>query len=175
MQFGKRGLWSEKKTCRFTSTTFDKGSTETTKRNKEKTLKANMTLNPGECQAQLLELSIYVRNFRRWQHRNDKSSRWNEQKKVESKLKTHSPGECQARFPELEMKSISDLEDSFTGAIVGRDLCHAWFDVDYIEKTVYDEKVEKWKGMKWTTYKIAYWILSERNADEIPCPNLVQI
>ena len=65
------------------------------------------------------------------------------EKKVKSKRKTHNPGECQARFPELEMKSISDIEDSFTGDIVGRDLCHAWFDVDYTEKTVYDGKVEK--------------------------------
>jgi len=70
------------------------------------------------------------------------------EKKVESKLKTHNPGECQVRFPELEMKSISDLEDSFTGAIVGRVLCHAWFDVDFREeKTVYDGNVEKWKGL----------------------------
>lgn len=51
----------------------------------------------------------------------------------------------ESEFPELEKNSISAVTDILSGALVGRNICHVWFNSDSGEKTVYSGRVKKLK------------------------------
>ena len=59
-------------------------------------------------------------------------------------------------FPDLEDNLLSDLVGTLSGYVVGRDICHVWYETDKKLKTVYSGRLEKLRKRK-GNYKVAYW------------------
>lgn len=53
-----------------------------------------------------------------------------ERKAIENKLKVLDVSLIESEFPELEENSISAVTDILSGALVGRNICHVWFNSD---------------------------------------------
>jgi len=94
-----------------------------------------------------------------------------ERKQVEAKLRTLDPCDLEVEFPDLENNSLTDLVDIMTGAIVGRNICHVWYDANCKEKIIYNGRVEKPKRRKGDIYmyKISYWRQDETYEDAVDC------
>jgi hypothetical protein len=78
-------------------------------------------------------------------------------KTIEKKLKTINLEDIEKEFPELASNSLADLKDIMSGAVVGRNICHVWYDTDSLEKNIYSGRIEKLKGKKSNTYVVLYW------------------
>ncbi|XP_065681835.1 uncharacterized protein LOC124811391 [Hydra vulgaris] len=61
-------------------------------------------------------------------------------------------------FPELESNQLSDLSDMLSDTVVGRNICHIWFNSQMQGEEVYYGKLEKMKlknGKQ--VYVVGYW------------------
>ena len=72
-----------------------------------------------------------------------------ERKDIEAKVKSVDLRDIQATFPDRDETTWSDLADILTGAAVGRNICHTWYDADTKEKTTYSGRIEKLKERKY--------------------------
>ena len=61
--------------------------------------------------------------------------------KVESKFK-NSDVDVSREFPDLDEETKQGVQDILAGKVVGRRICHVWYDVDSQEKTLYNEKIK---------------------------------
>ncbi|XP_070207733.1 uncharacterized protein [Littorina saxatilis] len=71
-----------------------------------------------------------------------------------------------ALFPDLEKKEAADVSDILSGTIIGRRLCHMWFDEDTNSQKMYYGKVLKTKKKKPDVLVIAYWSPKEEEEDD---------
>ena len=80
-------------------------------------------------------------------------------KNIEDKLKSTDIEDIRTVFPDLEDSLLSDLVGILTGDVVGRDICHVWYETDKKLKTVYSGRLEKLRKRKGnpSNYKVAYW------------------
>lgn len=76
-------------------------------------------------------------------------------KDIEKKLRTLDPDDVVNEFPELE--NSSDLVGILNGTVIGRDICHVWYDSDTLDKIIYYGRIEKLKRKRGNIYEIAYW------------------
>lgn len=72
-----------------------------------------------------------------------------ERKAVEKKLKDVDINNIPKVFPDLGEDICSKLTDILTGKVVGRTICHTWYDETTGDKTVWSGKIEKQKTEKW--------------------------
>lgn len=83
-----------------------------------------------------------------------------ERNKVEKKLKACDGTLALAdnvAFPDLQETVSQVVSDILSGKIVGRQICHVWYDSDKQDKTMYFGKVEKLLKKGGGTYCIGYW------------------
>ena len=115
--------------------------------------------NRNKVDAVRKEMSVRAANKR--QKKSEK-----ERKAVEKKLKEMDINDINQVFPELEQNVCSMLSDILTGRVVGRTICHTWYDESTGEKTVWSGKVEKQRRRSGTNfYSIAYWSEDETYKD----------
>ncbi|KAI0241979.1 hypothetical protein LSAT2_015340 [Lamellibrachia satsuma] len=88
-----------------------------------------------------------------------------ERKDIEAKVKSVDVRDIQATFPDRDKTTWSDLADILTGAAVGRNICHTWYDADAKEKTTYSSRIEKLKERKCDS--ICYWDSGETYDDAV--------
>lgn len=70
-------------------------------------------------------------------------------------------------FPDVDDESMKQTaEDILGGKIVGRNICHVWFDEETKEDTVYSGHVDKFLKKKNGTYVIGYWQDGETYEDD---------
>ena len=89
-----------------------------------------------------------------------------ERKAIKKRIRdlcTGNPEDVSKAFPDLETKEVFNLSDIILGNVVGRSLCHVWYDEDGQDKVVNCGKFEKLKRSK--TYVVAYWKQNETNDD----------
>jgi hypothetical protein len=81
-----------------------------------------------------------------------------ERKEIEKKVKTVDVNHIKTVFPDISADIHSSLKEILTGTLVGRNICHTWYDEDTNEQTVYSGRIEKLKKKKGEKcYNIAYW------------------
>ncbi|XP_014674001.1 PREDICTED: uncharacterized protein LOC106814216 [Priapulus caudatus] len=82
-----------------------------------------------------------------------------ERKNIEKKLNCVEAGNLKTVFPEIAEDIHSDLVGILQGTVVGRNICHTWYDEETNEKTIWSGRIEKLKKRKGNIYcyKIAYW------------------
>ena len=92
-----------------------------------------------------------------------------DRKDIEKKLKSVDVGDIATQFPELEENSVTDLAGILTGDVVGRNICHVWYNADTRDKTVYSGMIEKLKKRKGNAhcYKVVYWGQEESYDDAV--------
>ena len=84
--------------------------------------------------------------------------------KVEKQLRS-SEMNVERDFSHLEESAQSDLADILAGKVVGRRICHIWYNREMRSKTMYNGKVEKLKKKAGGTYVIGYWSQDEEYDD----------
>ncbi|XP_070181627.1 uncharacterized protein [Littorina saxatilis] len=89
-----------------------------------------------------------------------------ERRKIEKALKDCAPHQVEQLFPDLEKKEAADVSDIMSGTIIGRRLCHMWFDEDTNSQKMYYGKVLKTKKKKPDVLVIAYWSPKEEEEDD---------
>ena len=92
-----------------------------------------------------------------------------ERKSVEAKVKSVDVRDIPATFPDLTGTTQCELADILTGAVVGRNICHTWYDADTKERTVYSGRIEKLKRKKKDvhSYTVGYWNSGETYDDAV--------
>ena len=82
-----------------------------------------------------------------------------ERKDVEVKVKSVDVRDIPATFPDLSDTMESDLAGILTGAVVGRNISHTWYDAETMSKTRYSGRIEKLKKRKGDvhSYTVGYW------------------
>ena len=85
--------------------------------------------------------------------------------KLEKRLKSHDL-DIYVDFPELEESIQKGVRDILDGKIIGRRICHVWYDDDSQTKTVYNGKVEKLLKKAGGTYVVGYWSEEETYQDD---------
>ena len=92
-----------------------------------------------------------------------------ERKDIEAKVKSVDVRDIQATFPDRDETTWSDLADILTGAAVGRNICHTWYDADTKERTTYSGRIEKLKKRKGNVipYVVSYWDSGETYDDAV--------
>ena len=82
-----------------------------------------------------------------------------DRKDVEVKVKSIDVQDIAARFPDLSDTMQSDLAGILTGAVVGRNISHTWYDAETKTKTRYLGRIEKMKKRKGDvhSYTVGYW------------------
>ncbi|KAK6177160.1 hypothetical protein SNE40_015317 [Patella caerulea] len=81
-----------------------------------------------------------------------------ELRKLEKKLKTMSKTDIEKEYQNLEGGKLESLLDLWEEKVVGKDICHLWYDSESQEKTLYNGRIVKF--MKRTAmFKVAYWDL----------------
>jgi hypothetical protein len=105
---------------------------------------------------------------------------------VEKALKDCAPRQVEQLFPDLKKKEAADVSDILFGTIIGRRLCHMWFEVSDIlfgtiigrclchmwfdedtnSQKMYYGKVLKTKKKKPDVLVIAYWSPKEEEEDD---------
>ena len=70
-------------------------------------------------------------------------------------------------FPDLGHNITAMLIDILNGRVVGRTLCHTWYNEALVKKTIWSGKVEKVKRRSGNInlYRIAYWTEDETYED----------
>ena len=86
--------------------------------------------------------------------------------KVEKQLRS-SEMNVVRDFSHLEETAQSDLADILAGKVVGRRICHIWYNREMRSKTMYNGKVEKLKKKAGGTYVIGYWSQVEGYDDAV--------
>nr|XP_047144092.1 uncharacterized protein LOC124817731 [Hydra vulgaris] len=81
-----------------------------------------------------------------------------EKRKLERDLRVQSFNDMKDLYKHLSIKQLSDLNDVMSERIVGRELCHEWFDADNSKSVMYDGRVEKVNRRKDDKiFTISYW------------------
>ncbi|KAK6183204.1 hypothetical protein SNE40_010731 [Patella caerulea] len=90
-------------------------------------------------------------------------------KDLEKKLMATDITDINTEFPDLEETCVVNLTDILSGKVVGRDICHMWYDNDTQEKTVYSGRIEKLKKKQGQIYyyRIGYWEKEESYEDAV--------
>lgn len=80
------------------------------------------------------------------------------QKQLEKKLQSVDLKNIASAFPELSEMEVSTLEDILSGKIIGRNLCHTWYDIDKNTQSTWNGRILKLKQVRRVPfYKISYW------------------
>ena len=80
-------------------------------------------------------------------------------KKLEKKLEAIQPlteSGLEEEFPDMDAGMLEETMDILQGKVVGRNICHYWFDTETQEKTLYYGRVEKLRKNR-LTYRVCYW------------------
>ena len=90
-------------------------------------------------------------------------------KDLEKKLKSVDVADIATAFPDLEEDRVQNLGDILGGRVVGRSICHVWYDEESREETVYSGKIEKLKKRQGQAniYRIGYWAKEETYDDAV--------
>ncbi|KAK6174994.1 hypothetical protein SNE40_013537 [Patella caerulea] len=82
-----------------------------------------------------------------------------QRKAIEKKLKNTDIRELKSVFPDISEDIHLALIDVLRGTVVGRSICHTWYDETTCDQTLYSGKIEKLKKRKGDVYcyTIAYW------------------
>lgn len=70
-------------------------------------------------------------------------------------MRSLDPDDIEKEFPELE--DSVNLVSILNGTVVGRDICHVWYDSETQDKIIYCGRIEKLKRKNGNIYVIAYW------------------
>lgn len=90
------------------------------------------------------------------------------QKKLEKKLQSVDVNNLGTEFPDLTEENVSVLKNILTGHVVGKDICHTWYEEVDNSHSVWYGRVEKLKTRgrgKVPHYKVAYWAEDESYDD----------
>nr|XP_047126045.1 uncharacterized protein LOC124807754 [Hydra vulgaris]XP_047126048.1 uncharacterized protein LOC124807754 [Hydra vulgaris]XP_047126050.1 uncharacterized protein LOC124807754 [Hydra vulgaris] len=91
-----------------------------------------------------------------------------EKRKLEQQLTLLTISEILNLFKNLSTKQIDDLNDVMCERIVGRNLCHEWYDSDTAMTVLYNGRVEKLKkAQKDIIYTISYWTREENDTEAV--------
>ena len=90
-----------------------------------------------------------------------------ERKTTEMKLKHLNLDDIHKEFPNLEQNTITDLSDIMSGAVVGRNICHVWYDSASQEKSIFSGRIVKLKKKKNNMYVVGYWSQDETFEDAV--------
>ena len=89
------------------------------------------------------------------------------QKKLTKQLKTVDIKNISTEFPDLSAEIIASLKDILSGNIIGRDICHTWYDSGTHEQSTWNGRIEKLKKKRDSEiYQIAYWAHDESYEDD---------
>ena len=66
-----------------------------------------------------------------------------EKRKLEPELSVLTISEMMNLYKHLFAEQLDDLYYAMPERIVGRKLCHEWYDTDYSKSVIYDGRVEK--------------------------------
>ena len=78
--------------------------------------------------------------------------------KIEKKLR--SPNfkiSADTEFGHIDPENQKSVQDILDGKVVGRQICHIWYDEDTESKTLFNGKIEKLKKKGGGTYVVGYW------------------
>ena len=89
-----------------------------------------------------------------------------ERKKLEKLLRSTSL-DIGTEFPDLPESVRSDLMGILGGKVVGRAICHVWYNRESKQKEMFSGKVEKLKKKAGGTYVIGYWSQDETYDDAV--------
>lgn len=70
-------------------------------------------------------------------------------------------------FCELDDNILSNVENILSGKVVGKLVCHIWYDEETGDKTWYNGKIDKLKKKAGGTYVVSYWAENESSDDAI--------
>ncbi|XP_047136489.1 uncharacterized protein LOC124813465 [Hydra vulgaris] len=91
-----------------------------------------------------------------------------EKRKLEQQLTLLTISEILNLFKNLSTKQIDDLNNVMCERIVGRNLCHEWYDSDTAMTVLYNGRVEKLKkAQKDIIYTISYWTREENDTEAV--------
>ena len=82
-----------------------------------------------------------------------------ERKKVESDIRTLTLGQVFDKY-ELKDKAKRDLSDLLSDTVVGRNICHLWYNANTQSQDMYNGRIEKLKTVM-GEYVIGYWKADE--------------
>ena len=66
----------------------------------------------------------------------------------------------------MDEETKQGVQDILAGKVVGRRICHVWYDVDSQEKTLYNGKIEKHLKKAGGIYVVGYWCDEETYDDD---------
>ena len=79
-------------------------------------------------------------------------------KQLEKQLQKADINNISTVFPDLSDATTSTLKDILNGTIIGRDICHNWYDSHTNAQSTWNRRIEKLRTKKHIPfYKIAYW------------------
>ena len=80
-------------------------------------------------------------------------------KALEKKIKSTKIEDIGTVFPQLDEAGVDVVVTIMNGKIVGRNICHVWYDEELQSKTVYSGKIEQFiqKKRQPHKYRIGYW------------------
>ena len=91
-----------------------------------------------------------------------------EKRKLERELSVLSFNDMKNLYKHLSIKQLDDLYDVMYERIVGRELCHEWFDTDNNKSVIYNGRVEKVNKRKEDRiYTISYWKKNESDSEAV--------
>ena len=80
------------------------------------------------------------------------------QKQLEKQLKSTDLNNLESTFPQQSGTELSTLKDILSGKIIGRNLCHTWYDRDKDSQTTWNSRIQKLKTIRRVPhFRIAYW------------------
>jgi hypothetical protein len=79
-----------------------------------------------------------------------------ERKKIEELVRTLEVNDIDKFYPGLNEKAKSDLADILHDEVVGRNICHVWYDSDTRKRKMENGRIER-KKKNSSTYVVAYW------------------
>ncbi|XP_047137209.1 uncharacterized protein LOC124813769 [Hydra vulgaris] len=80
-----------------------------------------------------------------------------ERKNVEKILKNCVPQQIKILFPDLENNEAADIEDIIFGDVIGRNICHMWYDSVTNTQEIYYGRILRLKKNNIGVYIISYW------------------
>lgn len=88
-----------------------------------------------------------------------------ERKKLEAKLKKPN-FDLSIEFPEMDEDCRFNVDEIVGGKVVGRRICHIWFDKDTKSETMYYGQIDKYLKKQGGTYVIGYWLEGQNYEDD---------
>lgn len=84
---------------------------------------------------------------------------------MEKCLKECKPQQDEKLFPDLENKEAADVGDILNGAVIGRQLCHMWYDAD-TNRQMYNGRIIKTKKKKNDVHVVSFYKTNEDEEED---------